>query len=125
MNMPTILHINNNFEVINSARNALQHAGYKVVEAYTGYSGLEAIKDVRPDAVLIEMDVTDMDGLQFIQALRANADTAVIPVLALTPRAQSINRLMAMQTVGIDDMLTKPFTPQELVEGVRKAIQGR
>ena len=123
--MPTVLHINNNPEIIGITRNALRRAGYKVVEAYTGYSGLQAIEEVRPDAVLLELDVTDMDGLDVVHALRSKPDTSSIPVLAITPRAQNVNRVVALQAAGIDNTLIKPFTTHELVESVRMVIAGR
>jgi len=125
MAIQTVLHIDDDPETIGLVRQALSRAGYRVVDAYTGYSGLQAVDEYKPDAILLAMTLSDIDGWRIFEVLRENMETAVIPVIALIERVQSIDNMLGLQVAGIDEYLTKPFTPQQLLESIRKAIQGR
>ena len=121
----TVLHINDDPEIIALVRPTLSRAGYKVVEAYTGYDGLELAEEHSPDLILLELNLSDISGWKVFQSLRANPDTAIIPVIMLSVRTQSMDKLLEMQTSGVDEHLVKPFTPDQLLETARRVIEGR
>jgi two-component system, cell cycle response regulator DivK len=97
----------------------LQYFGYHVVEAQTGAAGIERAVQLRPDLILMDIRLPDVDGFAVTQILRSRPETARIPILAMS--LYDITTRDA-QAAGCDDFLPKPFPPSALVERVRKAL---
>ena len=89
--------------------------GHDVCEAVDGVSALSAVRDERPDAVLLDVMMPAPNGFEVCEALRADPTTATIPVVLLTARAMSADRIRG-HDAGADAYVTKPFDPLELVE---------
>lgn len=99
----------------------LRQAGYRVIQAATGESGLAAIDRERPKMVILDVGLPGgIDGLDVCKAIRAKSR---VPVLFLTARDGEIDRVLGLE-LGADDYVTKPFSPRELVARV-KAIMRR
>ena len=98
---------------------ALVHAGYRVVEAPDGRSGLERFAARRPDLVLLDLGLPDMDGLRLIHAFRREATT---PILILSGRFEEREKVEALDR-GADDYVTKPFGADELRARIRVALR--
>jgi two-component system KDP operon response regulator KdpE len=98
---------------------ALVHAGYRVVEAADGRSGLERFAARRPDLVLLDLGLPDMDGLRLIHAFRREATT---PILILSGRFEEREKVEALDR-GADDYVTKPFGADELRARIRVALR--
>ena len=98
----------------------LEPAGYRVCEAETGQLGLQEAAAKRPDAIILDLGLPDMDGLTALKRLREWSQT---PVLVLTVRNQEADKVAALDG-GADDYLTKPFGTEELLARLR-AIQRR
>ncbi len=99
----------------------LERQGWKPRLAHNGLEGLEAIRTHLPDMVILDIMLPGMDGLEVYRAMKANPQTASVPVLFLTARAQLEDRLAGLQ-LGADDYITKPFSPKELVLRVRNIL---
>ena len=97
----------------------LQSVGYSVTHAATGADGLQQVKHVVPDAVVLDLMLPDMDGLDVCRALRAQSD---IPVLMLTARGDAADRVVGLE-LGADDYLPKPFEPRELLARLRAILR--
>ena len=97
----------------------LQSVGYSVTHAATGADGLQQVKHVVPDAVVLDLMLPDMDGLDVCRALRAQSD---IPVLMLTARGDAADRVVGLE-LGADDSLPKPFEPRELLARLRAILR--
>ena len=88
-------------------RRRLERRGYSVLVAFDGASGLAAVRADRPDLVLMDIRLPDMDGHDLAKALKAAADTRHVPVIALTAHAMEGDRAAALQA-GCDEYDTKP-----------------
>ncbi len=99
----------------------LERQGWKTSQAYSGSDGLEKVRSLRPDLVILDIMLPGMDGLEVYRAMKETPMTEGIPVLFLTARAQLEDRLAGLQ-MGADDYMTKPFSPRELVLRVRNIL---
>jgi len=113
-------------EMIDLIRLILQRRGIEVQGATGGAEALQILaQDPLPDLILLDLMMPDMDGWAVYQHLKADARTAHIPVIVVTARAQSIDRLIGLQIARVDDYIAKPFSPQELLASVEKVLARR
>jgi len=103
-----------------SLQRSLAFEGYDVVVATDGVAGLEAISTHRPDAVLLDLGLPRLDGLEVCRRLRAGGD--VTPVLMLTAREGTRDRVSGLDA-GADDYLPKPFALEELLARLRALLR--
>ena len=96
--------------------------GFSVVSATDGHEGLERARIDRPDVIVTDIMMPNMNGLELLAALRADADVADIPVILLSAKAMT-DDVRAGLDAGADDYITKPFEPLELVERVNKLLR--
>jgi DNA-binding response OmpR family regulator len=99
----------------------LRHAGFEVLEADDGERGIEAAFEHLPDAVVLDLMMPQTDGFEVLRALRSHPDAAEVPVLVLTADARSDDHRRCFE-LGADDVLTKPFAPEALTEGISKVL---
>ncbi len=98
----------------------LRQAGYGVHVERDGIAGLAAIKSMRPVAVVLDVGLPGMDGIELCRSLRASDDWT--PVIFVTARDDEVDRVLGLE-LGADDYLTKPFSPRELVARVRALLR--
>jgi DNA-binding response OmpR family regulator len=99
----------------------LGRAGFSVAVAARGDSALERLAETEYEAVVLDLMLPDMDGLDICRRLRAYSDT---PVLMLTARGDAVDRIVGLE-LGADDYLPKPFEPRELVARLRAIVRRR
>src|SRR5213594_2001940 len=99
----------------------LGEAGFRVSVAAAGRAGLERLAREHFDALVLDLMLPDMDGLEVCRQLRAKSDT---PVLMLTARGDTMDRVVGLE-VGADDYLPKPFEPRELLARLRAILRRR
>mgnify|MGYP006296422443 CR=1 FL=1 len=109
-------------EMIDLVRVILEPKGFRVVGANGGVEGLQVVRSVRPDVVLLDLMMPDLDGWEVYQEMKADAELKAIPVIIITARAQSIDKVLGLRIAKVDDYITKPFSPQDLLESVRNII---
>jgi two-component system alkaline phosphatase synthesis response regulator PhoP len=97
----------------------LRLAGFEVVVARDGAAALEAVRDHRPDLVVLDLGLPNMDGLDVARTIRRQSD---LPIIMLTARVEEDDRLHGLE-IGADDYVTKPFSPRELVARVRAVLR--
>jgi DNA-binding response OmpR family regulator len=95
--------------------------GFEVVRAADGFEGLERARAVRPDIVVLDVMMPRMTGYEVARALRDDAETAHIPIIFVTARAQSSDVERGME-LGVDDYITKPFDPLDLIDRVNSLL---
>jgi two-component system phosphate regulon response regulator PhoB len=100
----------------------LERNGYAVVKAYDGISGTDTALRERPDLIILDLMLPGRDGYGVFKELRRDARTAQIPVIMLTARAQTEDRIQGLEA-GADDYLTKPFSPKELMLRVSAVLK--
>jgi DNA-binding response OmpR family regulator len=100
----------------------LQQEGYQVITAADGGSALEAARSERPDLIILDVMLPEMDGLEVCRQLRREKSSATIPILMLTARGEEIDKVIGLE-VGADDYVTKPFGRRELLSRVRALLR--
>ncbi|NIS79234.1 MAG: response regulator [Anaerolineales bacterium] len=109
-------------EMIDLVRLILGRKGFQVIGANGGVEGLEIVRRERPDLILLDLMMPDMDGWEVYQQIKADEDIKEIPVVVVTAKAQSIDKVLGLHIAKVDDYITKPFGPQELLESVEKIL---
>jgi len=120
-----ILCIEDEPEMIDLIRLILGRRGFEVVGAAGGKDGLEKVRQVKPDLVLLDLMMPDMDGWEVYQQMKADEKTKNIPVIVVTAKAQSIDKVLGLHIAKVDDYIAKPFSPQELLNSVDKVFGAR
>jgi DNA-binding response OmpR family regulator len=100
----------------------LRNRGYDVVGALGGQEGLELIASSNPDLVLLDLMMPDMSGWDVYQQMKADDAMKAIPVVIVTAKAQSIDKVLGLHIAKVQDYITKPFSPNELVESVKRVL---
>ena len=108
--------------MIDLIRLILERRNFVVQGAEGGNAGLKAVRESPPDLVLLDLMMPDMDGWDVYQQIKADRATRHIPVIIVTARAQSIDRLLGLEIAKVDDYIVKPFSPQELLNSVEKVL---
>ena len=109
-------------EIIELVKLILKKEGFDVTGANGGRAGLSTIEQVGPDLVLLDLMMPDMDGWEVYQSMKANDAMKHIPVIIITSKAQSIDKVLGLHIAKVDDYITKPFSPGELISSVRKVL---
>ncbi len=110
-------------EMIDLVKMILTRKGFQVTGAMGGRDGLQAIKQVQPDIVLLDLMMPDMDGWEVYQQMKADEHSKDIPVIVVTAKAQSIDKVLGLHIAKVDDYITKPFGPSELLSSVLRVLQ--
>jgi two-component system, OmpR family, alkaline phosphatase synthesis response regulator PhoP len=119
---PTVLSVDDEPDVTALVRFHLSRAGYEVRAAASGREALEAIRSQRPDLVLLDLMLPDIDGFGVCEILRRSAATAAIPILILSAWTTPDARLLGLE-LGALDYVRKPFSPKDLVERVNRLLR--
>jgi len=109
-------------ETTNLVQLILTREGYEVLGADGGEEGLAMVREELPDLVLLDLMMPDMDGWQVYQLLKEDEQTRDIPVIVVTAKVQSIDKVLGLQVAKVDDYITKPFRPEELSERVKYVL---
>ncbi len=109
-------------EMINLVKLILKKEGFDVTGAMGGREGLEAIQKTVPSLVLLDLMMPDIDGWEVYQAMKADENLKNIPVIIITAKAQSIDKVLGLHIAKVDDYITKPFSPGELITSVRRVL---
>lgn len=109
-------------EMIDLVRLILGRRGFSVIGANGGVEGLETVRREQPDLVLLDLMMPDMDGWEVYQQMKSDSTLREIPVVVVTAKAQSIDKVLGLHIAKVDDYITKPFGPQELLESVEKIL---
>ncbi|HCB02405.1 MAG: response regulator [Anaerolineales bacterium] len=117
-----ILCIEDEPEMIDLIRLILGRKGFDVHGAPGGVEGIKMVREMKPDLVLLDLMMPDMDGWEVYQQMKAEPTTRDIPVIVVTAKAQNIDKVLGLHIAKVDDYIAKPFSPQELMESVEKVF---
>lgn len=117
-----LVYVEDEQEMIDLVRLILARRGYEILGANGGREGLELIRKEKPDLVLLDLMMPVMDGWDVYQQMKADASTQHIPVIIITAKAQNIDKVLGLHIAKVDDYISKPFSPQELVDSVEKVF---
>ncbi len=115
----TILVVDDEKNIVQLMRLYLNKEGYRVEAAYDGAQALDKARTVRPDLVVLDIMMPELDGLAVCKELRK---TSNVPIIILTARGDDVDRIVGLE-LGADDYVTKPFNPRELVARVKAVLR--
>jgi DNA-binding response OmpR family regulator len=120
--MSEIFVVDDDRDVAQSIEIALRRRGFRVTLAHSGVEALKLLRRYRPDLVLLDVLMPGMSGIEVCRRLRADENTAGLPVIFLTARGQERDRIEGLR-VGADDYLGKPFNLEELILRVKAVLR--
>ena len=119
----TILVVDDHPDVVDILRITLESKGFNVRCAYSGKDLFAGLEELKPDLIILDIMMPEMDGLKVLTRLRENSDTVSIPVILLTALVQQENIIEGYKT-GADYYITKPSTPTQVLEGINLMLGG-
>jgi two-component system alkaline phosphatase synthesis response regulator PhoP len=117
--MATVLIIEDEAELVKVLRSYLEQAGFSVLAASRGDTGLSTWEHKRPDLVLLDLNLPGIDGLDVAREIRRKSDT---PIIMLTARVEEADQLIGLE-LGADDYIPKPFSPRVVVARARALLR--
>lgn len=117
--MATILVVDDERNIVQLISLYLQGEGFRVETATNGRAALEAVREISPDLVILDLMMPEMDGWDVCRRLRQDND---VPIIMLTARGDDVDKIVGLE-LGADDYLTKPFNPRELVARVKAVLR--
>jgi two-component system alkaline phosphatase synthesis response regulator PhoP len=115
----SILVVDDEARLVNLVRGYLEQEGYTVFSATNGREALFVAREERPDLIVLDLMMPEMDGWEFLRLHRQEFNT---PIIMLTARVDDIDKVAGLE-MGADDYITKPFSPRELVARVRAVLR--
>ena len=115
----TIMVVDDEKRLVSLVESYLTQEGYRVVSANNGVEALPIASREKPDLIILDIMMPEMDGYEFMRAHRTEVDT---PIILLTARVDDEERVIGLE-LGADDYITKPFRPRELVARVRAVLR--
>lgn len=119
--LPCVLIVDDEPPIRRLLRNTLSVQDYRIVEAATGQEAITAARHEKPDLVILDLGLPDLDGIDVIRALRAHLQ---VPIVVLSSRGDEKGKVAALD-LGADDYVTKPFSIDELMARIRTALRHR
>lgn len=117
-----ILCIDDEIGVVELVELIMQREGITVQGAGSGTEGLALMREIQPKVILLDIMMPDMDGWEVFKTMKADTTLKDIPVIILTARDSSFEEIVARERAGVDDYITKPFTPSRLRESIKKVL---
>jgi two-component system response regulator VicR len=102
----------------------LENRGYEVIGATGGAEGLELIAQENPDLVLLDLMMPGMNGWDVYQQMKSDDYMKTIPVIVVTAKATNIDKVLGLHIAKVQDYITKPFSPAELLSSIDKVLGG-
>jgi two-component system phosphate regulon response regulator PhoB len=119
---PKILVVDDEPDALEVLGFKLREAGFTPIFATDGLKALAAVRADRPDLIVLDLMLPEIDGLEVCKILRRDPATVAIPILMLTAKAAEMDRVLGLE-LGADDYVTKPYSPRELVLRIRKLLK--
>jgi len=120
--MTLIMNVEDNEKNMKLVRDVLQAKGYATVEAVTGEDGVRLAAERKPDLILMDIQLPGISGIEALRRLRANAETAAIPAVAVTASVMQQDRNQITEA-GFDGYIGKPINLREFLETVRSMLE--
>jgi DNA-binding response OmpR family regulator len=115
----TILIVDDEKRLVSLVKSYLTQEGYRVVTAYNGKDALAVAQKEKPDLIILDIMMPEMNGYDFMHVHRADHDT---PIIMLTAKVEDDDKVIGLE-LGADDYVTKPFKPRELMARVRNVLR--
>ena len=114
-----ILIVDDETQIVDICKDYLKAAGYETITASDGVQGVALARREKPDLIVLDLMMPEMDGLDVCREIRRESN---VPIIMLTARVEETDKLIGLE-LGADDYITKPFSPRELVARVRVVLR--
>ena len=122
MPQENVLLIEDEKNIVELVKYNLEQEGFRVSTALKGDLGLEQARRGKPDLIILDLMLPEIDGLEICKILKQNEKTSSIPIIMLTAKGEETDRIVGLE-VGAADYVTKPFSPRELVARVKAVLR--
>ncbi len=119
-----ILIVEDERDILQLVRMYLEKEGFRALTASTGSEGLRLAKTEKPDLLILDLMLPEMDGLEVCKRLRSAPETAMLPIIMLTAKAEESDTVIGLE-LGADDYVTKPFSMRELLARIKAVLRRR
>lgn len=120
-----VIYFEDEHDMVELVRIILGREGYQVEGMSEGQAGLNAVKETLPDIVLLDLMMPDMDGWEIYRQLKSDKATKNIPVIVITAKTQSVDKVLGIEIAKVDEYISKPFRPADLVDRVGKVLANK
>lgn len=117
-----ILVVDDETDILNLLDYNLKKAGFDVLLASDGPEAIECARDRRPDLIVLDIMLPDMEGTEVLKRLKSNDSTRGIPVIMLTAKGEEVDKIVGLE-LGAEDYITKPFSPREFILRVKAVLK--
>jgi len=121
----SVLYIEDDPEMIDLVTLILNRRGFQVKGAHGGRQGLDILQTMTPDVILLDLMMPDLDGWDVYHQIKAMDNIREIPVIIITAKAQAIDRVLGLHIAKVDDYISKPFRPQELMDSIERVLSAK
>jgi DNA-binding response OmpR family regulator len=119
---PTVVCIDDEPDMIDLIRLVLWRRNFEFVGATSGREGLQLVRKLKPQLVLLDLMMPDMDGWEVYQQMKRDGELKNIPVIVISAKSENIDRVLGFHILKEDDYITKPFGPSELLTSISKVL---
>ena len=116
MSLRKVLVIDDEVRILRFTSLALKASGYEVITSATGKTAVELAESIKPDIILMDIFLADIDGFELLKKIRSSSD---VPIIAFSARSGIANEALSL---GANDFLTKPFIPEELMRRIEAIL---
>jgi two-component system response regulator VicR len=109
-------------EMIDLVKLILERKGFDLVGAIGGREGLDVVHKLKPDLVILDLRMPEMDGWEVYRQMKADEEIKDIPVIVVTAEGAEIDKVLGMRVAGVQDYLVKPYSPKKLLQSVNKVL---
>lgn len=119
---PHILVVDDETYIVELVKFNLEKEGFKVSVAYDGLAALDMVREQRPDLIILDIMLPNMDGLEVCRHLKNDFNFHTIPIIMLTAKGEEVDTILGLE-MGADDYIKKPFSPREMVARVKARLR--
>ncbi len=116
--MPLILAVDDELNILELLKYNLSKEGYRFIGVTSGSDAIKAAYEEKPDLIILDIMLPEMDGCDILRNLKSNKSTMSIPVIMLSAKGDVLDKVIGLE-LGADDYVTKPFSPREILARVR------
>lgn len=122
MYTPQILVVDDETYIVELVKINLEKEGYRVLVAYDGIAALNITREQKPDLVILDIMLPNLDGLEVCRTMKHDEELKAIPIVMLTAKGEEVDTILGLE-MGADDYIKKPFSPRELVARVKARLR--
>ena len=120
--MSKILIVDDEKDIVDLISYNLEKEKFSTIKAYDGETALKLVKTQKPDLMILDLMLPNVNGLDVCRAIRHNPETVGLPIIMLTAKSDEVDKIIGLE-VGADDYVTKPFSIKELIARVRSILR--